>query len=232
MSGVLDGDPDDRDMRAAEYVLGVLDGSERAAVDRALLSEPELAAALEEWEALLAPIATAVAPASPPPGLLERILADLPGGVVVRPPSMARRVWRSTSFWRATTAAAMAVAAGFAALAYLEPAAPRLTAVLTAAGSSGAVFLAQVQSDGSILIRPTGQVAVAPAKDLELWALAKGATVPVSLGVLPEGGRHVVARAYDRPATRLLISMEPKGGSPTGAPTGPVVYAGQLAPFH
>jgi anti-sigma-K factor RskA len=28
--------------------------------------------------------------------------------------------------------------------------------------------------------------------------------------------------------TQLLISLEPLGGSPSGAPTGPVVYAGML----
>jgi anti-sigma-K factor RskA len=26
----------------------------------------------------------------------------------------------------------------------------------------------------------------------------------------------------------LLVSLEPKGGSPTGQPTGPVLYGGQL----
>jgi anti-sigma-K factor RskA len=89
-----------------------------------------------------------------------------------------------------------------------------------------------VQPDGSILIRPTGQVAVAPAKDLELWALSKGATVPVSLGVLPADGRRIGARAQGRPDTQLLISLEPKGGSPTGLPTGPVVYGGKLDPLR
>ncbi len=29
------------------------------------------------------------------------------------------------------------------------------------------------------------------------------------------------------PGTTLAISLEPKGGSPTGAPTGPVVAAGK-----
>jgi anti-sigma-K factor RskA len=105
--------------------------------------------------------------------------------------------------------------------------------VLTASGSTGAVFLAQVQADGSILIRPTGQVTVAPAKDLELWALSKGATIPVSLGVLPADGRLVRAQAQDhRPDTQLLISLEPKGGSPSGLPTGPVVYGGKLDPWR
>jgi anti-sigma-K factor RskA len=28
--------------------------------------------------------------------------------------------------------------------------------------------------------------------------------------------------------TQLLVSLEPKGGSPTGLPTGPVLYGGLL----
>jgi len=73
-------------------------------------------------------------------------------------------------------------------------------------------------------------VNVAPAHDLELWALPKGATVPVSLGVLPDRGAVIQARA--QPDTQLLVSLEPKGGSPSGAPTGPVVYGGRLDPFR
>jgi hypothetical protein len=67
----------------------------------------------------------------------------------------------------------------------------------------------------------------------ELWALSKGATIPVSLGVLPADGRLVRAQAQDhRPDTQLLISLEPKGGSPSGLPTGPVVYGGKLDPWR
>ena len=31
------------------------------------------------------------------------------------------------------------------------------------------------------------------------------------------------------PGTQLLVSLEPRGGSPTGQPTGPVLYGGRLA---
>jgi anti-sigma-K factor RskA len=44
--------------------------------------------------------------------------------------------------------------------------------------------------------------------------------------VLPAGGHPIVADlAAD---TQLLVNLEPQGGSPTGQPTGPVLYAGRL----
>ena len=53
--------PDD-DFAAAEYVLGTLDGSERATLAARRLREPDLDEAIRGWEARLAPLAE-VAPA-------------------------------------------------------------------------------------------------------------------------------------------------------------------------
>jgi anti-sigma-K factor RskA len=67
---------------------------------------------------------------------------------------------------------------------------------------------------------------VPKGRDLQLWSLPDGATVPASLGVLPADGKQV--QASPAAGGQLLVSLEPAGGSPTGAPTGPVVYSGRL----
>jgi len=64
---------------------------------------------------------------------------------------------------------------------------------------------------------------------LELWALPKGGK-PKSLGVV-SGARAVLqlGSSADRSlgdVPMLAVSLEPKGGSPTGLPTGPVLYSG------
>jgi anti-sigma-K factor RskA len=64
---------------------------------------------------------------------------------------------------------------------------------------------------------------------LELWALPKGGK-PKSLGVI-RGAKAVLhlAASADRALAdvpMLAVSLEPKGGSPTGLPTGPVLYSG------
>jgi anti-sigma-K factor RskA len=38
------------------------------------------------------------------------------------------------------------------------------------------------------------------------------------------------ASSQDLQDTIFAISIEPKGGSPTGVPTGPIVYTGRLIP--
>ncbi len=63
----------------------------------------------------------------------------------------------------------------------------------------------------------------------ELWALSAQGGAPVSLGLLPQTGTgelqlndaQQVALAS---AQQVAVSLEPVGGSPTGAPTGPVLF--------
>jgi anti-sigma-K factor RskA len=64
---------------------------------------------------------------------------------------------------------------------------------------------------------------------LELWALPKGGK-PKSLGVI-SGAKAVLhlASSADRALAdvpMLAVSLEPKGGSRTGLPSGPVLYSG------
>jgi anti-sigma-K factor RskA len=64
----------------------------------------------------------------------------------------------------------------------------------------------------------------------ELWGIAGPTAHPVPLGVIPSGGTLRLAklpRNIGAGAT-LAISIEPPGGSPTGLPTGPVVFMGTL----
>jgi anti-sigma-K factor RskA len=66
----------------------------------------------------------------------------------------------------------------------------------------------------------------------ELWVIPKGGK-PSSLGTMPRTKQmhmrlaQTLARLLESGAT-IAISVEPRGGSPTGAPTGPVVASGAL----
>ena len=72
-------------------------------------------------------------------------------------------------------------------------------------------------------------------KDLELWALPAGGGA-TSLGLVGDAERSMVklASAADKSLAdvpRLAISLEPKGGSPTGRATGPVLAVGPCIKF-
>jgi anti-sigma-K factor RskA len=68
-----------------------------------------------------------------------------------------------------------------------------------------------------------------PGHSLELWVIA-GKAAPKSIGLMPREGAAALSHMKVDPAldTTIAVSVEPIGGSPTGAPTGPVVYSGKM----
>jgi anti-sigma-K factor RskA len=71
-----------------------------------------------------------------------------------------------------------------------------------------------------------------PGKSYELWLVSDRFAAPRSLGLVGADEFSRPALASFDPATisgaTYAVSLEPEGGSPTGAPTGPVVFAGKL----
>lgn len=225
---------EDRDLQVTEYVLGTLDPEAARALERAALSDPLLARAITTWEQRLAPLSRLVSPIVPPADVWARIEASAwstpPEGGVVPGTVQLARIWRSLGFWRLTTAGAVAVAAALAGLLIVRPAqTPMVMGTIMPTNASVPVFVAEVQPNGSLLIRALAPVRVAEGKALELWALPVGAKTPMALGVLPPSGQRVLTAQKLGNATELMISLEPEGGSPTGKPTGPVLYQGRLA---
>jgi anti-sigma-K factor RskA len=79
------------------------------------------------------------------------------------------------------------------------------------------------------VIRPLERLAVASGKDYELWALPDGTSVPKPLGVIKAAGQTVTVPSALHGPMLLLVSLEQRGGSPTGLPQGPVLWAGHLS---
>jgi anti-sigma-K factor RskA len=84
----------------------------------------------------------------------------------------------------------------------------------------------------------SGQMMVAPnalnagAGDAELWIIPEDGK-PRSLGIIDTNtpaGRAVPIgnRTFVHPGATFAISLEPKGGSPTGQPTGAVIATGKI----
>ncbi|HET9018696.1 MAG TPA: anti-sigma factor [Acetobacteraceae bacterium] len=251
MSGTPHPDiPEELQVLAGEYVLGALDAAEMRAVRRRAAVDPLLAAAITGWERRLSPLAEVVAPKTPPAALWSRIeaaVAALPEEAA-EPPSLhapaerlvpparpphppravrPRRVWP----WQLATAASLALAAGLAAFALLPRQAPPIeVAALTPPNAAAPGFVAEARPDGSVVLTALAPQPVPADRDMELWILPRGQTAPSSLGVLPAKGTRVVLPTAPAPGTQIMVSLEPKGGSKTGAPTGPVLYAGSFGP--
>ncbi len=221
---------DDPDLDMAEYVLGTLRPDQARAVEALALADPAVAAGLGAWEVRLGPLATLVLPVVPPREIWRRLaLATGIEGAQIRfrGDGSAERIRASLRLWQRLAFAAALAALVFAALSLRPPpaAAPGLLAALSPIGTPGAAFLVRVDADGNAVIVAPAPTPAAVGQVLELWALAPGPGAPISLGVLPGAGPARL-RAPVQPGTRLLLSQEPPGGSPTGQPTGPVMYSG------
>jgi anti-sigma-K factor RskA len=227
MSGTDTEDPGPDATLAAEYVLGTLDQPEAEVARSRIESDPVFAAEVDFWATKLSPL-LALVPAIPPPAALWTRIGGAPATAAPRSGAPAND--NGLKWWRAAALAGLAVAAGLAAYIVLTPPAQPTLAVLTPYATPTPVLLAVAGPHGSILVRPTATIKIAADRDLELWQMPAGATKPASLGVIPPDGKIVPPGV--KTGTLLLVSLEPKGGSPTGQPTGPVLYAGKLGLFE
>jgi anti-sigma-K factor RskA len=238
-----------RERLAAEYALGTLRGRARERFRRWLREDAAAARAVAEWEARLAPLAAAVAPVRPP-ARVWRAIAERLGGAPA-----SRGLWESLAFWRSLGLAASGMAAALlAAVALIAPQppqpapapvvlrapsgeiAPSYLAVLSDPKTRKPVLLVSAGRKSDQLWVKTLEPSIHVAgRSLELWALpASGA--PKSLGLVATEEKTMLKLAAvadqslaDVPA--LAVSLEPQGGSPTGAPTGPVLFSGPCVKY-
>lgn len=233
----MSADPSDRDLAAAEYVLGTLDLRERADFSATLDGDPAARAAVAAWEKRLDPLALSVPEAEPGPqvwpGIARALIAERAAPANDnRIAALSRQVGR----WRLATVGAGLLAASLAlALATgIRPpggAAPaRYVAVVTSGGEAPALIVSVDTVSGVAQVRPVA--AQAPAgKSLELWYVGAGAgAAPKPLGVIGTDAARLALPAGTAQGGEGLfaVSVEPPGGSPTGLPTGPVIYTGKL----
>jgi anti-sigma-K factor RskA len=227
------------DALAAQYVAGTLRGRARARFEALLPSHPALQAAVRDWQLRLMPL-TGVLPAqAPPQQVWQRIEKRLwPVAAVPAPVAW----WQRLGLWRALSGVALAGVVGLGVLLNNPPpTSPPVVVVLDSTGAAPAPnvaaagsIVASFSGDGRALVtRTLTPVGVTPDRVLELWSVPPEGN-PRSLGLISANGVTVLKR--DRlPATvlrggtaALAVSVEPPGGSPTGVPTGPVVFAGKL----
>ncbi len=215
-------DPDILDLLAAEFVLGTLAGAARRRFERWRDADGFVERRVRAWEERLAGLAFQLAPVAPSPAVwasIERRIGPAQGGR-----------------WRAFAAAVAAVAVlglGWFLWQELRVAEPQAQAVIASKGGE-ALWRIELAADGEhVEVSAIGAVSYPDQRSLELWALPSEAA-PVSLGLMPASGRLRLAlderqRTAIGLAVNVAVSEEPLGGSPTGAPTGPVLYVAAIA---
>lgn len=217
------------DALAAEYALGTLPARARARLSRIARTDATVARAMRGWEQRIAALAEAVPPVQPAPRVWARIAARL--GLDAAP----RTGWQRIGLWRGFALASFAAAFALAVALY-APSTDRTTGsivvVLAGPDAKPALVASVSRGDRTLAVKAVAPIALPPDRTLELWMLP-GQGPPRSLGVIPSDGVRQVALSATSEATfrgidALAVSLEPPGGSPTGAPTGPVLYTGRL----
>jgi anti-sigma-K factor RskA len=233
-------DPPDDDVLAGELVLGVLDALQRAAAQARAESDAQFARRVRAWEHRLAPWLSDTAPVAAPAHLWLQISSRLGW----QPAAVRPGLWQSLAFWRG--AAILASLAAVFAVWLGRPQIQRPVAVLPQAVEPGArlvttlaqedgtaAWLASVDpAHGTVLIVPIPHAADPQGRVPELWLIPPG-KAPRSLGLVSIEKSHTVKVPLDivtalGTGSVLAISLEPPGGAPAGAPTGPIIAKGAI----
>jgi len=232
------------EVAVGEYVLGTLPAHERARFAERLARDAALQAGVRAWQERLVPLAEIAATETPSPSVWRAIDSAIGGSGsavgALAPASNVVQLKRRLAVWRRAAFAAGALAAALAVVVALDllsvapaPAGGRYVAVVDSEGHEPALIAEVDTNTGLIRVRrlaaetPTGH-------SLELWHVAEGHE-PRSLGILDTEleAQTIPDLAATGPASGIIaVSVEPEGGSPSGAPTGDILYTGELIPIE
>jgi len=112
------------------------------------------------------------------------------------------------------------------------PLGARLVAALNQEPTAPAFLLTVDPQRRTMVVRRVSATAE-PGKSYELWLIASQFPAPRSLGVIgaDEFTERAIPGNFDLATLRAAtyaVSLEPPGGSPSGAPTGPVLFTGKV----
>jgi anti-sigma-K factor RskA len=221
------------DALAAAYALGTLSPGARSRFAHVAQTDTAVAGAVRAWENRLSPLAEGAPPLTPSPRVW-RVIALRLGLEQTRPPVVGPW-WTRLGFWRGLAVACFVGMVGLA-VTLLAPrpqvAEQPIVVVLAGDDARPALLASMVRGDRVMTVKVVGGAPVPAGRALELWMLPDGAA-PRSLGLVPASGIGRITL----PATpdvafagvpALAVSLEQAGGSPTGAPQGPVLYTGRI----
>ena len=226
----------ERNALAGEYVCGLLEGAQQAEAERLMKTDTEFAQTVEGWRHRLSAFDDSAEAIAPGGALWQRIDTGLASPQhASRPARQTAGWWNSLPLWRGaafgTAFAAVLLAVGLGVAMHEVQRKPAMIAVLVDGNRAGAVV--HVFNDGRAVLLPLTSIPVPDDRTLQVWTLPSRERGPVSVGLMQQA--HTLALTLtDLPDTKadqlFEITLEPKGGSPIGRPTGPILFKGLASP--
>lgn len=213
--------PEEHDMLAAEYAMGLLSGDELVTAKRLATTDSAFAQLVTQWEIRLASMTDTLAPEQPRAAVKAALLAQ------VFPAAPRQPLWQKLWLWQGLSAlSVLALVVLLASGPQTQPpvSGPVYTAeIVSQAGDFRVVAVVDKTTNEVFLTRTAG--AAPEGRILQVWAHGEGAPA-TSVGLWPQGDTIRIAMPQDIAAVEgiltLGVSEEPVGGSPTGSPTGRV----------
>jgi anti-sigma-K factor RskA len=216
------------ELLAAEFVIGTLRGAARRRFQRLCDSQPAALAARSRWEDRFATLALQLAPVTPGARTWQGIYQQI-SATKVTPirPRQRPGLWLPL----AAAAALLGIAVWLGPRLLFPP--TQVVAVLGADVQHPQWRIERSIDAQQLRVTTIAAMTSNPQNAFELWALPRDGKPPVSLGLLPRTGKASYKLSNRQSAAvlaagNLAVSVEPPGGSPTGAPTGPVIMVGAV----
>jgi anti-sigma-K factor RskA len=244
--------PEELDLLAAEYALGVLEADQLDMATGLIERDPEFASLVWDWNNRLAPLSDQIAWAEPDASVWSRIQEQLAAQDMAGPTQSLDtgagaeiiQLRRSVQRWRGVALTITAIAASAVMLLVANPSwlpplgqdrvgQEQFIALLTPPGSQEPAWVAAIDvKSRQIMLVPYRALEVSSEQVHELWYIQDTDSAPRSLGLVVGSGHLPVPENIVTHGGTLAVSLEPSGGSPTGLPTGPVVLLGEMKPLN
>lgn len=239
--------PDRDDALAAEYVMGLLDAEAHADAERRTASDADFARQVEAWRVRFSQLDDTAEEVAPAGDLWQRIEGRLAREAplvtpLVQAPAVGLigRLWRNLAALRIATlgsalAAVLLAVVAVMALQHAQQVAARkpiYVAILIDDATRQAGAVVNAFADGRVEMIPLVDMNVPDGRALQVWTLWNREIGPRSVGLLSRA-KAIQLDLEKLPGTTadqlFEITLEPAGGSPTGRPTGPILYKGTTA---
>lgn len=223
-----------RELLAGEYALGLMRGAARRRFERLLIEDARLRSEVMAWEEKFTVWNRGLRPLNPPDSVWRRLNARVAvearsrGKLAAAPLA---GLWRGAAVVAAVLVLVIGIFIGRS-LVTTPTTAPSYLAVMSSPKGQPLWLITVHPQTRRVDMKALANNTPPPGKSYELWMLP-GSGKPIAMGLMNSTGSASETVSPEQIATLagakgLAISIEPEGGSPTGQPTGPVVYVAPL----
>ncbi|WP_240223490.1 anti-sigma factor [Rheinheimera hassiensis] len=213
------------DALAVDFILGAMKGAARKRFQRLMMQQPSARQTVWRWEQHLNPLAESLPATAPDEAVWQRIRQRLGWTAATAPVAPAR----TGKYWLAlATAASLLLAVIMLRPLLLSPVSQDIAVIQT---SDAKAWWLVSKAENTLRVKSTAAVTDDAQHDYELWMLPANGQAPISLGLLPQQGERTLGWPVEAEGIQiaaLAVSLEPIGGSITGAPSGPVLFTAEI----